>query len=199
MNDTSHGANIRMVCGRLDRIQGIECPPSFSLRWFRDGDVAHWLRIHRVADVLDSFPDSCFAEQFAEFAAELSQRQCYLCHEDGEPIGTATAWLAAQTEVRNLGRIHWVAIEPKYQGRGLAKPLFAAVCRRLVELGHTSAYLTTSTLRIPAVNLYFKFGFVPDLGAEGSSEAWSELLNTSYEGNVVGSALRSYLHSAGVQ
>ncbi len=55
-------------------------------------------------------------------------------------------------------RIHWVAIAPAYQGRGLAKPLVAAACLRLRALGHVWAYLTTSTSRLPAVSLYTKFG-----------------------------------------
>jgi GNAT superfamily N-acetyltransferase len=52
-----------------------------------------------------------------------------------------------------------VAILPDYQGRGLSKPLLSQALRRLWELGHTRAYLTTSAERMVALRLYERFGF----------------------------------------
>ncbi len=54
--------------------------------------------------------------------------------------------------------MHWVAIAADHQGQGLSKPLLSAVLRRLVELGHTKAYLTTSTERPVALALYRLLG-----------------------------------------
>lgn len=68
--------------------------------------------------------------------------------------------------------MHWVAIAPQAQGRGLSKPLLAAVCRRIRELGDDRAQLGTSTWRIPAVNLYLHFGFVPHIRHDEDRAAW---------------------------
>ena len=73
------------------------------------------------------------------------------------------------------GRIHWVAIVPEFQGRGLAKPLLTAVMNRMVELGHQRARLATATQRLPAINLYLKFGFLPDPRNEEELSAWEEI------------------------
>jgi hypothetical protein len=49
------------------------------------------------------------------------------------------------------------------------------VCLRLRELGHTGAYLTTSAARIPALNLYHQFGFVPVIRDETERAVWQEI------------------------
>src|SRR5207248_4802613 len=91
----------------------------------------------------------------------LVERQCYLLNAFGQAIGTGTAWFNDNFEGKSFGRVHWLAILPEFQGRGLGKPLLTAICSRLRDLGHERAYLTTSTQRIPAIRLYLRFGFVP--------------------------------------
>lgn len=58
-----------------------------------------------------------------------------------------------------IRRVHWVAIRPAYQGRGLARPLLFDIGQTLRELGHTRATLTTSHQRALAIALYRKIGF----------------------------------------
>ena len=55
--------------------------------------------------------------------------------------------------------MHWVAILPAYQGRGLAKPLLAQVMQTMAVLGHRQVYLTTQRFRRAAIGLYTSFGF----------------------------------------
>ncbi len=71
----------------------------------------------------------------------------------------------------DAGRIHWVAIRPEAQGKGLGK---AAMSHALQELArwHDRCYLVTSTERAAAITLYLKFGFLPDLRMEGAREKW---------------------------
>jgi GNAT superfamily N-acetyltransferase len=76
---------------------------------------------------------------------------------------------------REYGRVHWVAIVPEWQRHGLAKPLLTVVCQRLQELGHERAYLTTAPERIPAINLYLSFGFVPEVRSDEALRAWKEI------------------------
>jgi ribosomal protein S18 acetylase RimI-like enzyme len=68
-----------------------------------------------------------------------------------------------------------VAIIPERQGRGLAKALLSATCMRLRELGHTRLYLTTETPRLPAIALYLKFGFRPEIRNEADRRAWENV------------------------
>lgn len=178
-----------MDCPVLDQALILPRPP-FSIRPYEPGDEAAWLDIHREADVYNVFRLETFRQQFGEDREVLHQRQAYLLDGEGCPIGTATAWF--QPEDPALGRIHWVAIRPAYQGAGLAKPLLAWVCNRLRELGHTRAYLTTSTSRVPAICLYFGLGFLPNLAGTGRQQDWQDFLART-ENEPRAAAVRAYL------
>ncbi len=71
--------------------------------------------------------------------------------------------------------MHWLAVLPQYQGRGLGKVLLSAVCQRLRALGHTATYLCTANVRERAIQLYFKFGFVPFIENDEQRAAWKAL------------------------
>ena len=148
-----------MVRDHLERIPQFAFPTGFDLRWYQSGDEAHWLRIHLDADRLNLITPELFKQQFGTASDLLQQRQCYLLFGK-EPIGTATAWFNDAFRGKPYGRVHWVAILPKFQGRGLSKPLMTTICERLRELGHERAYLTTSAERVAAIHLYQRFGFV---------------------------------------
>ena len=136
-----------------------------------------------------------FEEQFGAGREELGRRQFYLVDTGGPAIGTGTAWFKDDfgREIRPLtalspseaeresnwkryGRVHWLAIVPEYQGRGLGKALLSAVCGRLKELGHERAYLTMESVRVNAIGLYLGFGFEPLLRSEEERRVWEGVL-----------------------
>lgn len=167
---------VLMVREHLEGIPEYALPQGFTLRWYRPGDEETWLEIHRVADLENKITPDLFSRAFDANASELARRQCYLATVRGEIIGTATAWFDDNFEGRRVGRVHYVAILPEFQGKGLSKPLMTAVCRRLRELGHERAYLTTSTTRVPAIRLYRSFGFVPLIRTDEEQKAWMEFV-----------------------
>jgi GNAT superfamily N-acetyltransferase len=167
--------SICMIRRELKAIPDHPLPSPFSFEWYRPGDEVHWLEIQRRADQYNQITPALFERQFGNDAQELARRQCFILDgEDGEarPIGTATAWFDPDYQGQEYGRVHWVAIVPEMQGRGLANPLLTVICQRLRELGHEQAYLTTAPERIPAINLYLKFGFVPEVRSEVELRAW---------------------------
>jgi GNAT superfamily N-acetyltransferase len=161
MMDTNANKRVWMVRNDLDNLPHFDLPAGFSIRWYQPGDEEHWLRIHLLADKFNKFSSSTFFEIFGHNQTELASRICYLLDAKQNPVGTATAWFDNNFEGQPFGRIHWVAIVPNLQGHGAGKGLVSAICTRLTELGHQRAYLRSSTGRLPAINLYLKFGFVP--------------------------------------
>jgi len=186
---------VKMTRANLDHLPEFALPAGFLLRWYQAGDEAHWLRIHLAADHFNEITPDLFQRQFAVHPArgrqpassnearnglksaprELRERQAYLLASSGEVIGTGTAWFNDHFEGARWGRVHWMAILPELQGRGLGKSLLSAICRRLRELGHERAYLTTSTARVPAIKLYLQFGFEPLIRQAEDERVWRKL------------------------
>ncbi len=165
-----------MVRPTLDGLPAHPLPSPFTLRPYRPGDEATWARIESLSDPHTAVTADLFEEQFGADEAELSARQRYLCDGDGAAVGTITAWHNDDYPGRRYGRVHWVAIVPSHQGRGLAKPLLASCLELMEELGCEGAYLTTEPPRIPAINLYLRFGFTPDVRSEDQRRAWQAIL-----------------------
>jgi GNAT superfamily N-acetyltransferase len=161
-----------MVREHLNNIPHYPLPAGYSLWAYQPGDERRWVRIQALADRYNEITPALFVREFGRDPAELAARQLFLCDPTGGAIGTATAWHGKLISDQPIGRIHWVAIVPDRQGQGLAKPLIAATCWRLRELGHARAYLTTSTARVPAINLYLRFGFQPVVGSLEARRAW---------------------------
>jgi len=163
-----------MIRENLDNIPEFDLPAGYSIQWYRPGHEKQWQAIQLLADEYNRVTPGLFEEQFGTDTQLLSERQCFLLDSEENIVGTATAWLDIQGE-KSPGRIHWVAIAPQQQGKGLAKPLLTIICKRLKQLGHSKAYLTTQTVRIPAINLYAKFGFTPVIDSEREKEIWEKL------------------------
>jgi len=166
--------DVKMIRENLDDIPEYSLPSGYSIRWYRQGYEKHWQAVQSLADDYTRMTPDLFEEQFGTDKELLSERQCFLCDSEDNIIGTATAWLDNPDE-ESPGRIHWLAIIPRRQGRGLAKPLLAIICKRLKELGHGKTYLTTQSVRIPAINLYAKFGFAPVIDSDDDREIWEKL------------------------
>lgn len=172
MND----APVTMQRDSLESIPQFALPANYSARWFHPGDDLIWRHIQSVSDQLNDITAGLFHEQFGSDIDALRQRQCYLLDGCGTAIGTASAWFDDDYEGVRYGRLHWVAIVPQMQGRGLAKPLLTIVCNRLKELGHRRAYLNTSSSRIPAIGLYLQFGFTPVVSSVNEADLWRAIL-----------------------
>jgi len=164
--------DVMMVRGDLEGIPHFELPEPYRVRPYRPGDAETWRRIQAASDRFGTFPPEKFARVFGTDESVLAARQLYLCDGEGEAIGTMSAWFGESEEWRDWGRLHWVAVVPKHQGQGLARPLLTLTMNRLAELGHARAFLGTATPRLAAINLYLKFGFLPHVRSDEDIRAW---------------------------
>jgi len=163
---------ITMIRQRLDGIPEHPLPEGYTMRAYRPGDKRVWLDIHYAAEKLLKVTPKTFDDNFGYDLSSMPRRCFFLVSPDGRDVGTITAWYLRRYYGRPWGRIHWVAILPEFQGRGLSKPIMTVAMKRLASLGHRRAMLTTATPRLPALKTYLDFGFVPDLRREKARRAW---------------------------
>jgi GNAT superfamily N-acetyltransferase len=171
----SHPKEIFMIRDDLDEIPEVELPQKFTLRSYHKGDEENWFSIYKAADKYNKIYSAMFKQYFGADEVKLGRRQFYVCNEKKDAIATATSWYNDDYHGRSIGRIHWVAVHPDYQGRGLSKPMLSKVLLRLKELGHKSCYLRTYDVRIRAIRLYLSFGLRPDIRNEQDRKIWEDI------------------------
>lgn len=164
--------DVWMLNADLARAPRSALPAGFRMRFYRPGDVETWLGVHALAEQYLTVTAAHFARSMPGGDALLATRVMFLVGPDGAEIGTITAWENDTLLGRRIGQIHWVAIVPEYQGRGLAPPMLSAACILLRAMGHNEACLDTNTRRIPALNLYLRFGFAPHIVSDEQRAAW---------------------------
>ncbi|MEM7133373.1 MAG: GNAT family N-acetyltransferase [Chloroflexota bacterium] len=141
-------------------------PNGYQIRAYQPGDEVSWYHIQREAEPFFCVAEDLFQNQFGDHLELLPGRMFFVeaLDSNGESttVGTATAWWKdAWKESGPWGQVHWVAIVPSHQGKGLAKPLMNQVMRR-IALSHDRAMLGTSTGRVWAIKVYLDYGFFPD-------------------------------------
>jgi RimJ/RimL family protein N-acetyltransferase len=164
-----------MATERLSAAPVFAMPSGYAVRWFQPGDRATWVQVQQAAEKYATITPELFDKVYGTDVALLQMGIGFLVDGTGKAIGTCSAWSDDNFATRVMGRVHWVAIVPEAQGRGLAKPMLSATCQRLCELGFAGAQLETSTARIPAINLYRKFGFQPIIRNDEDRAIWHAL------------------------
>ncbi|NUN93177.1 MAG: GNAT family N-acetyltransferase [Verrucomicrobiae bacterium] len=148
----------------------------FRIRGYRTGDEAVWLAVQRSAERFLPITDDLFRKEFGIDEGRLQKCMLFLEDPEGRPIGTATAWHLPDRDAPDCGRVHWIAIAEGAQGAGLGKALMSAVCERLRAQGFRKLVLGTHVTRIPAINLYLAFGFLPEIRHADDLAEWRKLL-----------------------
>ena len=132
--------------------------PEIIINDFDSNKVGAWEEIQFASDLTLNKKDrsNFLAKQLGTNFDQIKAR-LFFAKECGtnKLVGSCTAWMDNE-----WGRVHWVAVLPEFQGRGIANNLMCECLSRLRVLGHRKAYLHTWSDRHIAIKLYKKFGFI---------------------------------------
>lgn len=163
-----------MIRPHLRHIPAAAFPDGYGVRAMRPEDGPLWVDIWRDAEPYYTIGDNLFMEQFGSDLPAIPQR-CYLITGPrGTAVGTISAWYKRDFQGADAGQIHWLAIRPAHQRKGLARAAMSYALGQLAQW-HQRAFLGTQTARLGAIGLYLDFGFVPDMTEPGAAEAWAEV------------------------
>jgi len=136
-------------------------PEGFSYKMYQPGNEKDWARIEASVGEFDCEMDALleYQKSFLPFSDELPRRCIFIAAPDGGLVGTATAWWDYIGQRRHP-LVHWVAVKPEYQGKGLGKAITAEVIRLMTVVdGDGIFYLSTQTTSHKAIRIYEWAGF----------------------------------------
>lgn len=136
-------------------------PEGYEIRLYQKGNERDWCEIETAVGEFDDIESALkyYEKEFMPYAEELKRRQMFIQAPNKQLIATVTAWWRHTGERRDP-ILHWVAVRPEFQGKGLGKALASAGVKRILELeGDTDIYLRTQTWSYKAVNIYLDAGF----------------------------------------
>lgn len=110
-----------------------------------------------------------------DLTVKKTWRLLYTSPEDGASsiAGTASIRIIPD-KYPGSGYMHWVAVDPKHQGKGLAMHLSCAVLREARDVYHLqSCVLETQDTSLPAIVTYEKLGFRPVSIDDSHAPRWA--------------------------
>ena len=116
-----------------------------------------------------------FEEVFLKKEEKLEELMIFIEGPDKEIVGTGAIWEGKhfQNDKKREYRLHWIAIDPKHGGKGLAKALVSKLLTIFKDkkMGE-GLYLSTQTCSYVAIKIYQNFGFQP-YNLEKDKKGWN--------------------------
>ncbi len=77
--------------------------------------------MERAAETVLTIEDDLFMGEFGGDVPAIEERCFLLIDENRQPVGTISAWYSDNYKGtgQNWGRLHWFAIKPSHQHRGI--------------------------------------------------------------------------------
>jgi ribosomal protein S18 acetylase RimI-like enzyme len=155
--------NIIMKLDR-DKVPGkseLELPDGYHFRFFKNGDESPWAELECSVMEFEVKEKAIeyFTKDYLPYLAELEKRCVFITDSRGKIIATATAWWV-DCDGKRQASLHWVAVHPDHQGRGLGKYVVNKALSLFPDLEtNLDVYLHTQTWSHVAVEMYYKLGF----------------------------------------
>lgn len=168
--------DVMMVLPHLPPDEPASIPSGYTLRSFVSGDEGSWAALQESTGVYGptDWP-ALFRREFGDDVG-LHAARMVVATTANDVVGVAAGWLPGRGAAPGQGRIHWVAVHPDHQRRGIGRALVVEALWRLHASDHQSAYLTTGADNLPAIALYRTLGFEPAPRTADESRLWRDIL-----------------------
>lgn len=158
-----------------------QLPEGHEFVAYEPGMIDKWVDIQLSSKhILEkSEGERYFKQIFLQNEDFLKEFMLFIKDEKGDLVGTGAIWKGKYfpQDKNKRYRLHWIAVDPKHGGKGLAK----AVVSKLLSIFKDKKmgeglYLSTQTCSYVAIKIYLDFGFKPyDL--ENNQKGWDIVFN----------------------
>ncbi len=142
-----------------------------ELRSFAAGDEPAWAGLLQANGELGVW-DVARVER--ELAGDLIRVAQYFVVAEGNLVATTGVYARLRLDGPAY-EIGWVAVAPAWRGRGLGAQVVAAAVRAALALPPRPVYLLTDDHRVPALKVYLRLGFRPDMSHPSYRGRWRRL------------------------
>lgn len=158
-----------------------QLPEGYEFVMYESGMMNKWVDIQfsskHILERLEG--ENYFKDVFLKNEKILKESMIFIKDSKGDLVGTGAIWEGKYfpQDKNKRYRLHWIAVDPKHGGKGLAK----AVVSKLLSIFKDKKmgeglYLSTQTCSYVAIKIYLNFGFKPyDL--ENNQKGWDIVFN----------------------
>lgn len=147
-------------------------PEGYRLRAFHPGDEDGWAALLNANGQLGQWDLERIRREIGG-ASVLHGQRFVLC---GDEIVATAGVYDRQREGKDAWEIGWIASHPDHRGRNLGGQVTAGALAVALQLPRRPIYLLTDDFRLPALKVYLKLGFVPDMQHPSYAERWQAIL-----------------------
>lgn len=146
-------------------------PAGYRGRAYRPGDETGWLDLLAANGQLGEWSMERLQRELQ--GALLVDAQQFILR--GETVVAAAGVYARRRAEQEAWEIGWVAAHPQHAGRGLGSQVTATAVSAALRLPPRPVFLLTDDFRVPALKVYLKLGFVPDLQHPTYRARWQRI------------------------
>lgn len=116
-----------------------------------------------------------------------------LIQKDGSLVALSVAWYEVTLWPRS-GHVLWVAVLPEHQRKGIGSYLLSQTLHHFSGEGLRDAVVYTDGSRLPAIEMYFKSGFIPLITGTANKEVegWKRTLTALGRSDVIATIRNDY-------
>jgi mycothiol synthase len=161
---------------QFDRLSAPAAPPGYGLRRYRPGDEDAWIALLATGN-FGTWDRARLDRMLAGERAPLPRAGIFFATHQDQPVGAACTFLY-DDQRQDAAELGWVVVHPGHRRRGLGLQVCQATLGFVRDLGYESAFLLTEDFRLPAIKLYLRLGFEPEM-IDPSHPAWWAALRHS--------------------
>ncbi len=159
---------ILMTCAHPADYPRRRLPEGYTVRPFEDGMEYDWAKLQASVEHFDSEEEALkrFDQEFAIDRRTLQDRGIFVYNAEGKLAASLLLWYGPHFG-RRRARIHFTAVAPEEQGKGLCRAMMTMVLDMYHRFELTGGiYIVTQTWSYKAINIYQQFGFKPYIGPQ---------------------------------